>query len=68
MQFLYNPEYINIGNHIIISENQLKVFGRVTDVFYDINEKFYCKNLLSRPRTGSLSSNKIKNEHRKKRS
>lgn len=41
MQFLYNPEYLIKDSYLIINENNLKAFGRVTDLFYDTITKLY---------------------------
>lgn len=39
-QFLYYPEYVTKGIYIIINENNLKAFGRVTHILYDTLNKF----------------------------
>lgn len=43
LQFLYNPEYLQKDSYIIINENNLKAFGRVTELFYDTTTKLYTK-------------------------
>ena len=34
-QFMYYPEFISEDGYIIINENNLKVFGRITTPLYD---------------------------------
>jgi hypothetical protein len=34
-QFMYYPEFITEDGYIIINENNLKVFGRITTPLYD---------------------------------
>ena len=41
MQFLYNPEYLIKDSYLIINENNLKAFGRVTELFHDTITKLY---------------------------
>ncbi len=41
LQFLYNPEYLIKDAYIIINENNLKAFGRITELFYDTITKMY---------------------------
>ena len=41
LQFLYNPEYLIKDGYIIINENNLKFFGRITELFYDTLSKMY---------------------------
>jgi GTPase len=43
-QFLYYPEYVSKGIYLIINENNLKAFGRVTHIFYDTINKFDIAN------------------------
>jgi hypothetical protein len=45
LQFLYTPEYLTKGNYIIINENNLKAFGRITHILYDTLNKFSCDAL-----------------------
>ena len=40
MQFLYNPEYLIQDGYIILNENNLKAFGRITKIFYDSATKY----------------------------
>lgn len=44
MQFLYYPEYLMKDSRLIINENNLKAFGRVTDLSYDTISKLYTNN------------------------
>jgi hypothetical protein len=39
-QFLHNPEYLMVDDYIIINEKNLKVFGRVTQLFYDVEKDY----------------------------
>lgn len=34
-QFLYNPEYITVGNKIIINTDNFKAFGKITKLIPD---------------------------------
>lgn len=34
-QFMYYPEFITEDGYIIINENNLKIFGRITNPLYD---------------------------------
>jgi GTPase len=34
-QFLYNPEYIGIGNNLIINMENFKAFGTITQLITD---------------------------------
>lgn len=45
-QFLYNPEYLIKEGYIIINENNIKAFGRITDLFYDTVSKLYTNTTL----------------------
>ena len=31
-QFLYNPEYIGVGNNLIINMDNCKAFGKITEL------------------------------------
>jgi len=46
LQFLYNPEYLLKDSYLIINENNLKAFGRVTELFYDTITKLYSDKLV----------------------
>lgn len=55
MQFLYNPEYLIKDSYLIINENNLKAFGRVTDLFYDTITKMYSNaNDIKKKRKSSV--------------
>lgn len=32
-QFMYQPEYIGVGNNLIINMDYLKAFGKITQIF-----------------------------------
>lgn len=63
-QFLHNPEYLIPGSYLFIDENNIKVFGIITNVFYDTAEKFTCaalggaKNKSKRAGAGTAGSTK----------
>lgn len=44
-QFLHYPEYLNQNSYLFIDENNIKVFGLITQLFYDTTEKFNCNAL-----------------------
>lgn len=34
LRFKYNPEYISIGQMLIINDALLKAVGKITDIYY----------------------------------
>lgn len=43
-QFLYNPEYINVGNKIIINTDNFKAFGQITQIIPEKIDETVGKN------------------------
>lgn len=43
-QFLYNPEYINVGNKIIINTDNFKAFGQITQIIPEKIDEAVGKN------------------------
>jgi len=44
-QFLYNPEYIGVGNNIIINMDTFKAFGKITKLIPEkIDDKLTKEN------------------------
>ena len=39
MQFMYYPEYMNVGDKITINDGALKACGEVTHVFEDVQKE-----------------------------
>jgi hypothetical protein len=37
---MYFPEYLSVGDSIIVKANNLKSFGKITKLFYDVPEVF----------------------------
>ena len=33
VEFMFNPEYINVGGNVIINDQSLKAFGIITKIF-----------------------------------
>ena len=53
MQFQYYPEYLMKDSYLIINENNLKAFGRVTDLCYDTISKLYSNGTDSKKKRKS---------------
>jgi GTPase len=39
MRFLHQPEYLVVGNKILINENNFKAHGKITKVYFDASSK-----------------------------